>query len=73
LHSRRALACHLVPTENIAAQQVHVDEEQMRWFEAVLAANADTPVVVFTHAPPMGSGLKAGFLTATPCMVDAAH
>ena len=31
----------------------------MRWFEAVLVANADTPVVVFTHAPPMGSGLKA--------------
>jgi hypothetical protein len=35
-----------------------VDDEQMAWFEGVLAAHRDTPVVAFTHAPPVGSGLK---------------
>lgn len=37
---------------------MHVDAEQLRWFEATLASNPDVPIVVFTHAPPMGSGLK---------------
>lgn len=31
---------------------------QMAWFEALLEAHKGRPVVVFTHAPPMGSGLK---------------
>lgn len=38
--------------------EVYIDDEQMAWFESVLQANPDTPIVVFTHAPPMGSGLK---------------
>lgn len=38
--------------------EVYIDDEQMAWFEGVLAANTDRPIVVFTHAPPMGSGLK---------------
>ncbi len=41
-----------------SVHEVYVDDEQMAWFEATLAAAGDRPVVVFTHAPPMGSGLK---------------
>jgi hypothetical protein len=37
---------------------VYIDDEQFAWFEQVLAANKERPVVVFTHAPPMGCGLK---------------
>jgi hypothetical protein len=38
--------------------EVYIDDEQFAWFEQVLAANKERPVVVFTHAPPMGCGLK---------------
>ena len=38
--------------------EVHIDEEQMAFLEAALAAAAGRPVAMFTHAPPLGSGLK---------------
>lgn len=38
--------------------EVYIDDEQVAWFEALLRAHPDTPVIVFTHAPPLGSGLK---------------
>ncbi|KAF5837188.1 Metallo-dependent phosphatase-like protein [Dunaliella salina] len=38
--------------------EVHIDEEQMAWFEEQLKANQHRPVIVFTHAPPQGCGLK---------------
>jgi hypothetical protein len=38
--------------------EVYIDDDQMSWFEAVLQQNTDRPIVIFTHAPPMGSGLK---------------
>jgi 3',5'-cyclic AMP phosphodiesterase CpdA len=38
--------------------EVYIDDEQMIWFEQLLQQYQDRPVVVFTHAPPMGSGLK---------------
>jgi hypothetical protein len=38
--------------------EVYIDEEQLAWFEATLQRSAGRPVVVFTHAPPMGSGLQ---------------
>ena len=38
--------------------EVYIDDEQMTWFEQLLEQYQDRPVVVFTHAPPMGSGLK---------------
>lgn len=41
-----------------SVHEVYIDDEQMAWFESVLAANKDTPIIMFTHAPPMGSGLK---------------
>ena len=39
---------------------MHVDEEQLAFFRERLeaAAAANRPVVVFTHAPILGSGLK---------------
>lgn len=37
---------------------MYIDDEQMAWFEQVLQRNTDKPIVIFTHAPPMGSGLK---------------
>lgn len=44
-----------------SVHEVHIDEEQMEFFEATLetASAAGRPVVMFTHAPIMGSGLKA--------------
>jgi hypothetical protein len=38
--------------------QVYIDDAQMAWFEEQLAAAGSRPVVVFTHAPPQGCGLK---------------
>jgi len=37
---------------------VYIDDEQMAWFEQQLAANQHRPVLVFSHAPPQGCGLK---------------
>lgn len=43
----------------LSHHEVHVDAAQLEWFEAALAAVApDKPAVVFTHAPPLGCGLK---------------
>lgn len=41
-----------------SVHEVHIDREQLEWLEGVLAASGDTPVALFTHAPPMGSGLQ---------------
>lgn len=41
-----------------SVHEVHIDDEQLAFFEAKLKEAAGRPVVVFTHAPPMGSGLK---------------
>lgn len=41
-----------------SVHEVYVDEEQLQWLEALLSANSNRPVVVFTHAPPIGCGLK---------------
>lgn len=38
--------------------EVHIDPEQIAWFEQTLAANRDRPTFVFTHAPIMGSGVR---------------
>jgi hypothetical protein len=44
-----------------SVHEVHIDEEQMEFLERQLdaASAANRPVVMFTHAPIMGSGLKA--------------
>jgi hypothetical protein len=41
-----------------SVHEVYIDDEQMAWFEATVREHADTPIVVFTHAPPMGSGVR---------------
>jgi len=41
-----------------SVHEVYVDDQQVQWFEALVAAHPDRPIVVFTHAPPIGSGLK---------------
>ncbi|GBF87795.1 calcineurin-like phosphoesterase [Raphidocelis subcapitata] len=41
-----------------SVHEVYVDDEQVAWFEALLAAHPGRPVAVLTHAPPAGSGLK---------------
>jgi hypothetical protein len=53
-----------------SAHEVHIDEEQMAWFERKLAEARGRPVLVMTHAPPMGSGLKVCFcqcVCGMPC------
>lgn len=41
-----------------SVHEVHVDEEQIAFLEQTLQDAAGGPVVLFTHAPIMGSGLK---------------
>ena len=41
-----------------SCHEVYVDPQQLAWFEQTLAANRDVPTIVFSHAPPMGSGLR---------------
>ncbi|CAB1102864.1 unnamed protein product [Ectocarpus sp. CCAP 1310/34] len=44
-----------------SSHEVFIDEAQMRWFEQQLAAHSAEDgwkVMVFSHAPPMGSGLR---------------
>ncbi|PSC75593.1 calcineurin-like phosphoesterase [Micractinium conductrix] len=41
-----------------SVHEVHVDEEQLQFFKEKLEAAQGRPVVVFTHAPILGSGLK---------------
>jgi hypothetical protein len=38
--------------------QVFIDDAQMRWFEETVEADSEKNIVVFSHAPPMGCGLK---------------
>jgi 3',5'-cyclic AMP phosphodiesterase CpdA len=43
-----------------SVHEVYVDDAQVAWFDALLASlPADRPVVVLTHAPPQGCGLRA--------------
>ncbi len=42
-----------------SVHEVHIDDEQIAFFECVLRDADRGPVVVFTHAPILGSGLKA--------------
>ncbi|KAK9802059.1 hypothetical protein WJX73_008858 [Symbiochloris irregularis] len=46
-------------SNNFSAHEVHIDGEQMAWFEQQLQQAGNRPVAVFTHAPIMGSGIKA--------------
>ena len=41
-----------------SVHEVYVDDEQLAWFEQQLESSAGRPVFVFTHAPPLGCGLK---------------
>jgi 3',5'-cyclic AMP phosphodiesterase CpdA len=43
-----------------SVHEVYVDDAQVEWFDALLSSlPKDRPVVVLTHAPPQGCGLKA--------------
>lgn len=46
-----------LPTHSV--HEIHIDDEQLAWFAQQLDdIDADTPIVVFSHAPPIGCGLK---------------
>lgn len=46
-------------SNTLSHHEVHIDAEQRDWLEGVLAdVGADKPAILFTHAPPMGCGLK---------------
>lgn len=39
--------------------EIHIDDTQLAWFAKQLTdIDPATPVVVFSHAPPIGCGLK---------------
>jgi len=41
-----------------SCHEVFVDAKQLAWFEETLAAHRLMPTLVFSHAPPMGCGLR---------------
>ncbi|GMI06776.1 hypothetical protein TrLO_g8057 [Triparma laevis f. longispina] len=41
-----------------SSHEVYIDSEQMNWFEDEVKGNLDKQVIVFSHAPPLGSGLR---------------
>eukprot|EP00968_Pinguiococcus_pyrenoidosus_P019556 scaffold2136_cov242-Pinguiococcus_pyrenoidosus.AAC.19 len=46
----------------LSSHEVHIDDIQLAWFEKQLRAHPASDgwkVLVFTHAPPMGSGVRA--------------
>ncbi|KAL6768267.1 hypothetical protein ACKKBF_B38445 [Auxenochlorella protothecoides x Auxenochlorella symbiontica] len=43
-----------------SAHEVHVDAEQLAWFRNQLDASQGRPVIVFSHAPILGSGVRVG-------------
>mmetsp|Transcript_7724 Transcript_7724/g.21988 ORF Transcript_7724/g.21988 Transcript_7724/m.21988 type:complete len:387 (+) Transcript_7724:84-1244(+) len=45
-------------SNEFSVHEVFIDDEQLQWFKRTVADNADRPVVVFSHAPPAGCGLK---------------
>lgn len=47
----------LVPL-SCSHHEVFVDDAQIAWFEQQLEAFSGRPIIVFTHAPPMGCGLR---------------
>lgn len=47
-----------------SVHEIHIDDEQLAWFAQQLEdIDRATPVVVFSHAPPIGCGLKV-----CPCL-----
>ena len=40
--------------------EVYIDDEQFTWLEVQLEEHKDRPVIIFTHAPPIGCGLTVG-------------
>ena len=41
-----------------SVHEVHIDDEQLDFLRDTLHKAGSRPVLLFTHAPPMGSGLK---------------
>ena len=41
-----------------SVHEVHIDDEQLDFLRETLQKAGARPVLMFTHAPPMGSGLK---------------
>ena len=50
--------CAITAYGRSSVHEVHIDEEQMAFLDTTLTAAAGRPVAMFTHAPPLGSGLK---------------
>lgn len=43
----------------LSRNECHVSDEHFRWIEGKLAERPGVPVVMLTHAPPMGCGLRS--------------
>ena len=41
-----------------SVHEVHIDDQQLDFLRDTLQKAGSRPVLLFTHAPPMGSGLK---------------
>ncbi|GMI04771.1 hypothetical protein TrVE_jg9395 [Triparma verrucosa] len=41
-----------------SSHEVYIDSTQLEWFTSLVSENLDKRVIVFSHAPPLGSGLR---------------
>jgi len=41
-----------------SCHEVHLEEEQVQWFQAEIEAHPNTPIIVFSHCPILGSQLR---------------
>jgi hypothetical protein len=51
------------------SHEVTVDDEQLAWFETLLEEHPSTDgwkIIMFTHAPPIGSGLRVLQVCTSP-------
>ncbi|EIE19713.1 Metallo-dependent phosphatase [Coccomyxa subellipsoidea C-169] len=42
-----------------SAHEVYIDDEQLSWFKNTLKAAGQRPIIIFSHAPPLGCGLTS--------------
>ncbi|MDF2724414.1 MAG: calcineurin-like phosphoesterase [Paenibacillus sp.] len=57
-------------------QECYVSEVQWHWIETALLARPNVPVIMFTHAPPIGAGLRTVpgvHVRATNAYLDQNH
>ena len=63
-------------TAKYTSHEVTIDDEQLKWFEDIVQSHPSADgwkIFVFTHAPPIGSGLRVLQARLNPVLCDLHH